>query len=335
MKYLPFLLFISVFLALSPGDCPAEQDEMYLIVVSDAITPGISDFLVNALKQASQNNAAGIIIQLDTPGGLAESMRKIVISILGCKVPVIVYVAPSGARAASAGVMITMSADIAAMAPGTYIGAAHPVGIGSQPADKKITEKTINDMLAHGKTIAEKRGRNVDWVEKAIRDSIYATESEALKAGIIDIVAEDLNDLIKQIKGRSVKDKGMFHLDHVNIIKIKESIRTKILKAISNPNIAYILSVSWQVLLPTIMLISGFFVFVAGLVFKSQRSKPKTGAEGLVGEIGVVKKKISPEGKVFVHGELWNAVSDVPIHVGTKVQVVNVENLLIKVKPAE
>ena len=425
MKYLPFLLFISIFLALSPGDCPAEQDEMYLIVVSDAITPGISDFLVNALKQASQNNAAGIIIQLDTPGGLAESMRKIVISILGCKVPVIVYVAPSGARAASAGVMITMSADIAAMAPGTNIGAAHPVGIGSQPADKKITEKIINDMVAHGKTIAEKRGRNVDWVEKAIRDSISATESEALKAGIIDIVAKDLDDLIKQINGRSVKDKGTLHLDHVNIIKIKESIRTKILKAISNPNIAYILmmiglaglyfelanpgavfpgvvgsislilaffafqtlpvnyagilliilslvffileikitsygmlsiagiitlalgslmlykkgspgmSVSWQVLLPTIMLISGFFVFVAGLVFKSQRSKSKTGAEGLVGEIGVVKKKISPEGKVFVHGELWNAVSDVPIHVGTKVQVVNVKNLIIKVKPAE
>ncbi|WP_198012358.1 NfeD family protein [Desulfosarcina sp. BuS5] len=241
MKYLPFLLFISVFLALSSGDCPAEQDEMYLIVVSDAITPGISDFLVNALKQASQNNAAGIIIQLDTPGGLAESMRKIVISILGCKVPVIVYVAPSGDRAASAGVMITMSADIAAMAPGTTIGAAHPVSIGSRPADKKITEKIINDMVAHGKTIAEKRGKNVDWVEKAIRDSISATESEALKAGIIDIVAEDLDDLIKQINGRSVKDKGTLHLDHVNIIKIKESIRTKILKAISNPNIAYIL----------------------------------------------------------------------------------------------
>ncbi|WDN87577.1 hypothetical protein BuS5_00545 [Desulfosarcina sp. BuS5] len=92
---------------------------------------------------------------------------------------------------------------------------------------------------------------------------------------------------------------------------------------------------SRQVLLPTIMLISGFFVFVAGLVFKSQRSKSKTGAEGLVGETGVVKKKISPEGKVFVHGELWNAVSDVPIHVGTKVQVMNVENLVIKVKPAE
>jgi membrane-bound serine protease (ClpP class) len=262
-------------------------------------------------------------------------------------------------------------------------------------------------------------------MEKAIRDSISATESEALKAGVIDIVAEDLDDLIKQINGRSVKDKGTLHLDHVNIIKIKESIRTKILKAISNPNIAYILmmiglaglyfelahpgavfpgvvgsislilaffafqtlpvnyagilliilslvffileikitsygmlsiagiitlvlgslmlykkgspgmSVSWQVLLPTIMLISGFFVFVAGLVFKSQRSKSKIGAEGLVGEIGVVKKKISPEGKVFVHGELWNAVSDVPIHLGTKVQVVNVENLVIKVKPAE
>ncbi len=423
-KYSPFVLLIFAFLALSPGDCPAGRNELHLIVISDPINPGISDFLVSALNQASKENAAGIIIQLDTPGGLAESMREIVIAILGCKVPVIVYVAPGGARAASAGVMITMSADIAAMAPGTNIGAAHPMGIGGQPADKKITEKIINDMVAHGKSIAEQRGRNVDWVEKAIRDSISATESEALKAGIIDIVAKDLDDLIAKINGRSVKDKGTLRLDDVNIKKIKESIRTKILKAISNPNIAYILmmiglaglyfelahpgvvfpgvigsislilaffafqtlpvnyagilliilslvffileikiisygmlsiagiitfvlgslmlykkqstgvSVSWQVLLPTAILISGFFIIVAGLVVKSQRSKSRTGAEGLVGEIGVVKQKISPNGKVFVHGELWNAVSDVPIHVGTKVRVVNVENLVLTVKPA-
>lgn len=426
MKYFLFLLFISVLVILNSGDCPAGQNDIYLVVVSDAISPGTSDFIVNAVNQASQNNAAGIIIQLDTPGGLADSMREIVISILGCKIPVIVYVAPGGARAASAGVMITMAADIAAMAPGTNIGAAHPVGLGGQQADKKITEKILNDMVAHGKSVAEKRGRNVEWVEKAIRDSIAATETEALKAGVIDLVAKDIDDLIKQINGRRVKDKGTLHLDQVNIITIREGIRTKVLKAISNPNIAYILMmiglaglyfelahpgavfpgvigsislilaffafqtlpvnyagilliilalvffileikvtsygmlsiagiitlvlgslmlyknespdigmrVSWQVLLPTIMLISGFFIFVAGLVFKSQRSASKTGAEGLVGEIGVVKKKIAPEGKVFVHGELWNAVSDVPIHAGAKVQVVTVENLVLTVKPA-
>jgi membrane-bound serine protease (ClpP class) len=396
---------------------------MILIRISDAITPGISDFIINALEQASQEESAGIIIQLDTPGGLADSMREIVIAILGCKVPVIVYVAPSGARAASAGVMITIAADIAAMAPGTNIGAAHPVAVGSQPTDSKISEKVINDMVAHGKSVAEKQGKNVEWVEKAIRESISATESEAIEAGVIDIVAKDLDDLIQQINGRTVENKGKLLLDGVKIKRIEESFRTKILKVISNPNIAYILmmiglaglyfelahpgaifpgvvgsialvlaffsfqtlpvnyagilliilslvffilevkitsygmlsvagiitlvlgslmlydkdqtgmSVSLKILLPTILLISGFFIVVAGLVVKTFRSKSMTGAEGLVGEVGLVKKTISPSGKILVHGELWNAVSDVPIHEGERVQVVSMENLVLTVKP--
>lgn len=423
MRYIPCLLLAVALLISTPGISSAGQDEMLLIQISDAITPGISDFIVSALEQASKKNAAGIIIQLDTPGGLSESMREIVIAILGCQVPVIVYVAPSGARAASAGVMITIAADIAAMAPGTNIGAAHPVNIGSQPMDDKISEKVVNDMVAHGKSVAEKRGRNVEWVEKAIRESISATESEAMKAGVIDLVATDLDDLLKQINGRIVKNKGTLHLDKVKIKKIEEGLRTKILKVISNPNIAYILmmiglaglyfelahpgailpgvvgsiaiilaffsfqtlpvnyagilliilslvffileikitsygmlsvagiitlvlgslmlydkeqtgmSVSLKILLPTILLISGFFIVVAGLVVKTFRSKSRTGAEGLVGEVGVVKKTLSPKGKVFVHGELWNAVSDVPIHEGKRVEVVSLENLELIVKP--
>jgi len=423
MKALMFLLLIPALLALGSGDSPAAQNDLYLIVISDPISPGISDFIVKALEKASRDKAAGIIIQLDTPGGLAESMREIVMAMLACEVPVIVYVAPGGARAASAGVMITIAADIAAMAPGTNIGAAHPVSIGTQQADKTITEKVINDMVAHGKSVAAKRGRNAEWVEKAIRDSIAATESEALEANVIDLVAKDMDDLIRQLNGRKVKDKGTLGLGEVKMVEIEEGIRTKILKAISNPNVAYILMmiglaglyfelahpgaifpgvigsislllaffafqtlpvnytgilliilavvffileikvtsygmlsvagvvtlllgslmlfdrgipgmrVSWQVLLPTVLLITGFFVVVAGLVVKSHRVKSRTGIEGLVGEIGVVKKTLSPEGKVFVHGELWNAVLEAPIEEGSKVRIRQVENLVLTVEP--
>jgi len=423
MKSFRFLFIIPVLLALSFGECPAAQNDLYLVVISDPISPGISDFVVKALEKASQDEVAGIIIQLDTPGGLADSMREIVMAILACEVPVIVFVAPGGARAASAGVMITIAADIAAMAPGTNIGAAHPVTIGTQQADKNIAEKVINDMVAHGKSVAAKRGRNAEWVEKAIRDSIAATESEALEANVINLVAEDMDDLVKQLNGRDVQGKGTLHLGEANIVEIEESLRTKILKAISNPNVAYILmmiglaglyfelahpgavfpgvigsislllaffafqtlpvnytgilliilalvffileikvtsygmlsvagvvtlvlgslmlfekgipgmSVSWQVLLPTVLLIAGFFVVVTGLVVKSHRIKSKTGAEGMVGDIGIVKKALSPEGKVFVHGELWNAVSGVPIEEGAKVRVTQVENLVLTVEP--
>lgn len=423
MKVLRLLFLIPTILALSSSDCAATQNDLYHIVISDPISPGISDFVVKALEKASQDEVAGIIIQLDTPGGLAESMREIVMAILACRVPVIVYVAPGGARAASAGVMITIAADIAAMAPGTNIGAAHPVSIGPQQADKNIAEKFINDMVAHGKSVAAKRSRNPEWVEKAIRESIAATETEALQANVIDLVAEDMDDLVKQLDGRDVKGKGTLQLGEANIVEIEESLRTKILKAISNPNVAYILmmiglaglyfelahpgalfpgvigsislllaffafqtlpvnytgilliilaliffileikvtsfgmlsvagvvtlvlgslmlfekgipgmSVSWQVLLPTVLLITSFFIVVTGLVVKSHRLKSKTGAEGLVGEIGIVKKTLSPEGKVFVHGELWNAVSGTPIEVGTKVRVMQVENLVLTVEP--
>jgi membrane-bound serine protease (ClpP class) len=393
--------------------------------MSDPISPAVADFLKKGIKRASEENVACIIIELDTPGGLAESMREIVMAIFASKVPVVVYVAPSGARAASAGVMITMAADIAAMAPGTNIGAAHPVGAGGKEISGPMSEKVINDMVAHARSIAKKRGRNADWVEKAVRKSVSVTETEALKENVIDIVAKDTDDLIRQINGRKVQDKGVLKLDHVKKIVLKENLRTKILKTISNPNIAYILMMiglaglyfelshpgavlpgvvggisiilaffafqtipvnyagfllivlalvffimemkitsygllsiagitslllgsimlfensgtgmrlSWEVLIPTLVLISGFFVVVSGLVFKSHLSKPRTGAQGLVGEIGVVKEPLMPEGKVFVHGELWKATSKIPIQSGARVRVVNIVNLVLEVEPSE
>jgi len=403
----------------------AGQNDVYIIQVADAISPGTADFIKSGIKTAEENGAACVIIELDTPGGLAESMRLIVQNILASKVPVVVFVYPGGARAASAGVMITMAADVAAMAPGTNIGAAHPVGAGGKEIDKTMSEKVINDMVAQAKSVAEKRDRNAKWVEDAIRESVSVTETEALKENIIDLVATDTDDLIKQLNGREIKDRGILKLDDVKKVTIKETLRTKILKTISNPNIAYILmmiglaglyfefshpgaifpgvigaialilaffamqtlpvnyagillivlaiiffimemkitsygllsvagvvslllgslmlfkgsapemKLSLQVVLPTIILISGFFVAVAGLVFRAQISKPTTGSAGLVGKIGVVKKALTPEGKVFVHGELWNARAKDPIDKDAKVRVVQVVDLILEVESAE
>ena len=400
----------------------AKQSEVYIIKVADAISPGTAEFIKIGIKTAEERVATVIIIELDTPGGLAESMRLIVQNILASKVPVVVYVSPSGARAASAGVMITMAADVAAMAPGTNIGAAHPVGAGGKEIDGTMSEKIINDMVAQAKSVAEQRGRNAQWVEAAIRESVSVTETEALKENIIDLIAPDTDDLIKQLNGRELKDKGVLDLANPKKVVLEETMRTKILKTVSNPNIAYILmmiglaglyfelshpgaifpgviggialilaffamqtlpvnyagillivlaiiffimemkitsygllsvagivslllgslmlfegsapdmKLSLRVLLPTVILISGFFVAVASLVFRAQVSKPTTGSMGLVGEIGVVKKALRPEGKVFVHGELWNARAKEPLDENVKVRVVKVVNLILEVE---
>jgi membrane-bound serine protease (ClpP class) len=403
----------------------AEQNEVYIIKVADAISPGTADFIKNGIKTAEEKAATVVIIELDTPGGLAESMRLIVQNILSSKVPVVVFVSPSGARAASAGVMITMAADIAAMAPGTNIGAAHPVGAGGKDIDGAMSEKIINDMVAQAKSVAQQRGRNAQWVEAAIRESVSVTETEALKENIIDLIARDTDDLIKQLNGRVLKDKGVLNLANAKKVVLEETLRTKILKTISNPNIAYILmmiglaglyfefshpgaifpgviggialilaffamqtlpvnyagillivlaiiffimemkitsygllsvagmvslvlgslmlfegstpdmKLSLHVLLPTVILISGFFVAIASLVFRAQISKPTTGSTGLVGEIGVVKKALKPEGKVFVHGELWNARAKEPLDENVKVRVVKVVNLILEVESVD
>ena len=416
-----FLLFLCCF----PGNNFAAENEVYVIEISGSINPAVADFLKKGINKASGDGVSCVIIKIDTPGGLAESMRIIVKAIFASKVPVVTYVAPSGARAASAGVMITIAADIAAMAPGTNIGAAHPVGAGGKDIGGKMSEKVTNDMVAHVKSIAQKRGRNVQWVEKAVRESVSVTETEALKLNVINIVAKDLDDLIRQINGRKIENKGVLKLDNPKKTMIEESFRTKVLKIISDPNVAYILMMiglaglyfelshpgavlpgvvggisiilaffafqtipvnyagflliilaivffimemkiasygllsiagitslllgslmlfesngtdmrlSWKVLVPTLMVVSGFFVAISGLVFKSQLSKPRTGARGLLGEIGVVKEPILQEGKVFVHGELWKAISKDSIEKGAKVRVLKIENLVLEVEPIE
>jgi membrane-bound serine protease (ClpP class) len=239
----PLRWLLAAVLLAAAGVLPADAgaNEVIIIRVSDAISPAIADFIQQGLKTAEKQAATLAVIQLDTPGGLADSMRTIVQDILASAVPVAVYVAPSGARAASAGVMITMAADIAAMAPGTNIGAAHPVGAGGQEIDSKMSEKVVNDMVAQAKSVAERRGRNAQWVERAIRESISATETEALAENIIDLVALDIDDLLRQLNGREIAGKGVLKLDAPRKTVLEETLRTKILKTISNPNIAYIL----------------------------------------------------------------------------------------------
>jgi membrane-bound serine protease (ClpP class) len=419
------LLFTGMLVGGFPLSAQAAKGEVYVVKASGTINPGMAEYLIGSMDKSSREGAVCIVIQLDTPGGLALSMRSIVMAMLASEIPVVVFVSPSGARAASAGVMITLAADIAAMAPGTNIGAAHPVNLGQKEMGKTMGEKVINDMVAYTKSIAEKRGRNSEWAEKAVRESVSVTEKEALELKVIDLIAEDLNDLLEKIDGRKLKDKGTLHTKGLKTVFLKETLRDKILKTLSDPNIAYLLMMigmaglyfelshpgaifpgvigaislilaffafqtlpvnyagilliavalilfilemkvtsygllslggiislflgslmlfeggapelrlSWGVLIPTVIMVSGFFVIVAGLVFRSQISKPRTGDKGLIGEVGVVKERLAPGGKVFVHGELWNAEAPEPIEAGAKVRVIGMEHLVLKVEKVE
>jgi membrane-bound serine protease (ClpP class) len=425
MKLNHLILAAVIGVLMGAAAAPAAPGEIRVIEVAASIGPGVAEYIVDSIREAEDDQAALIVIQLDTPGGLASAMRDIEMAMLASRVPVAVYVSPSGARAASAGVMITMAADIAAMAPGTNIGAAHPVGAGGREIESKMSEKVVNDMVAHARSVAESKGRNADWVEQAIRDSVAVTEKEALEKNIIDLVAKDLDDLIAQIDGREVADKGVLDLKDAPRTNVTETLRTKVLKAISDPNVAFLLfllgaaglyfefshpgalfpgiiggiclvlaifafqvlpvnyvgillialavvfflleikitsygmlslagvvslflgalmlyegddpavRVSWGVLIPTVGLVSAFFVGVAGLAFRSQVAVTRTGEQGLVGKIGVVKQALDPDGKVFVHGELWRATASEPIDGGRRVRITRVDGLTLTVEPTD
>ncbi|MDE2485653.1 MAG: nodulation protein NfeD [candidate division NC10 bacterium] len=213
------------------------------IQMEGIITPSAADYIIRAIKQADREVAQALVIELDTPGGLDLSMRSIIKEMLAAERPIIVYVSPRGARAASAGAFITLAAHVAAMAPGTNIGAAHPVNMGGQ-MDKEMSKKVTNDAAAYIRTIAEQRGRNVQWAEDAVRKSVSATEKEALKLKIIDVVADRLDDLLVTLDGREVttaSGKVVLHTKGVEVSRLDMGLRDKILKVISDPTIAYML----------------------------------------------------------------------------------------------
>ncbi len=212
------------------------------------INPVLANYIERGIDQAEEDNAVACIIQLDTPGGLDTSMRDIVKDIVGAEVPIVVYVSPSGARAASAGVFITMAAHVAAMASNTAIGAAHPVAIGTEgeaQMSEEMAEKVVNDAAAYIRSIAEAHGRNMEWGERAVRESVSATEQEALELNVIDMVAPDLDSLVSQLDGWQVTmlDGSVvtLHTQGAAINHIKMSASESFIYTISDPNIAVIL----------------------------------------------------------------------------------------------
>jgi membrane-bound serine protease (ClpP class) len=397
-----------------------------VITVNSAVTPAAAKYITRSIQAAYDQGSDGLIIRLDTPGGLDLAMRDIVKELLNARIPIIVYVSPSGARAASAGVMITMAAHIAAMAPGTNIGAAHPVamGIGGK-MDETMAKKVENDAVAYVRGIAEKRNRNADWAEKAVRKSESITADEAKRIKVIDIVAKNIQELLTEIDGRKIDTAGgtVTLVTKGAVLNEREmGIRARILATLSDPNIAYLLlmiglaglyfefshpgailpgvvggislilaffamqtlpvnaagvllilfsvilfiaeikivshgmltvagvislvlgslllfdspipalRVSFMVMIPTVVIVSLFFVAVVGLAVKAQMRKPKTGREGMIGEEGTAMTSIHVTGKVSIRGESWNACSQDPIEEGQRVRVTGLKGLILEVE---
>ena len=213
--------------------------------IDGSINPAVDDFIHESIGRAKANGARALIIQLDTPGGLLGSTRSIVKNLLGAQVPMMVYVAPSGAGAGSAGVFITMAAHMAAMAPGTNIGAAHPVAGGGQEVKGVMGEKIENFTASFSESIAQKRGRNTEWAIQAVRKSVAITETDALKKNVIDIVAKDIDDLLKQVRWPQSRSRrphaGCSILRTSTSNRFEMSFKQKLINALADPNIAYLL----------------------------------------------------------------------------------------------
>lgn len=239
------IFLLALALAISP--VAADAQVVYSAEVDSIIHPVSAQYMIETMARADAENAALVVFTLRTPGGLVDATRDIVTKMIAAKTPIVVYVAPSGARAASAGFIITIAADIAAMAPGTHIGAAHPVSGGGAVMDETSSKKAAEDMAAYVRTIASKRGRNAQLAEQAVLQSKAFTEQEALKATprLIDLVAASHDDLLKQLDGRTVTrfdgQSVTLRTASATVVPIAMTLRQRILSAIAHPNIAYIL----------------------------------------------------------------------------------------------
>jgi membrane-bound serine protease (ClpP class) len=239
MKLRPLGAFVALLLAASVAVAAAP---VYRLNVAGTINPISRDLVVRAIDEAERANAAMLIIELNTPGGLGDSMRDIIIAQFDAAIPIVVFVSPAGARAASAGALITLAADVAVMAPGTNIGAATPVALmGDEEDDASTTDaKAINDAAAFARSVAERRGRNVDWAEAAVREASSLSASEALEQQVIDLIVEDFDALLDQLDGYVLRDGRV--LDASGELRvIKPTLRERLLDYLANPNIVYIL----------------------------------------------------------------------------------------------
>ena len=268
------ILLSSFFLQISSDPELVSGEERHAIVlkVDGVINPVSAEYIISGIKEASISKAELLIIQLDTPGGLDSSMRMIIKEMMASSVPIVVYVSPSGSRAASAGAFITIAAHIAAMSPGTNIGAAHPVNMGGK-MDREMSKKVENDAAAYIISLAKKRGRNEVWAEKAVRKSVSISEDEAKKENVIDIVTENIDLLLKEVNGRKVEVEGgakTINTEGIKLKYIEMTLRQRILDTLSNPNIAYML------------MLLGFY----GLFF--ELSNPGAILPGIVGAISLI-----------------------------------------------
>ncbi|MGA2354596.1 MAG: nodulation protein NfeD [Terriglobales bacterium] len=396
------------------------------ITVDDAIQPVTAEYIGRALETAHRDKDQAVLIEMNTPGGLVESTREIIDKIVASPVPVIVYVTPAGSRAGSAGIFILEAADVAAMAPGTNAGAAHPVTLFGKP-DETMMKKIENDAAALMRSVTTRRGRNVELAESAVRESKSFTEQEALDKKLIDYVAPNQQDLFRQMSGRSFKrfDGAAASLDLAGqpIRDYEMTVKERILSYIMDPNITLIILMIGALclyvefnhpgavvpgtigvifivlaafamhLLPIryaalAMILVAFLLFAAeakfashgvltaggivlltlgglllvdgpipemrvnlltaiavavplgiitaflmGIAVRARRNKIVTGEQGLIGEIGVAETMLAPAGKIFVHGELWDAVSTAPIPAGEHVIVRQVDGLTLRVDP--
>ncbi|TLM64775.1 MAG: nodulation protein NfeD [Deltaproteobacteria bacterium] len=395
--------------------------------IDGPINPVVADFVVEQLQRANEADAPAFLAEIDTPGGLDSAMREMIRAFLSSQVPVIVYVAPSGARAASAGALLTLAADFAAMAPGTNIGAATPVSIGvGAGMDDTMKRKVVNDAVAYARSIAEQRGRNADWAERIVRDGASTAASEALSLKVVDLLAESRAELLKQLDGkrylRNGRDMRLSLAGSVPVV-VEMGWARRILNAVSDPTIAYlllmlgiigiffeisqpgvilpgvvgvlaillalfafqalpvnyvgvllillglvlfileikvtsygmlsiggvialtlgslmlidsadpVLRISLAVIVATVASCTGFILFCLWFVTRSQRRAVVSGREGMVGERGRAISMVHADGRVFVHGEYWDAWADEPVAQGADVEVVAVgEPMRLKVR---
>lgn len=410
--------------------CPPSSAEIVKIVVNDTIQPISEEYISRAIDEAQRRNAQAVLIEMNTPGGLVSSTRDIIDKITSSPVPVIVYVTPTGGHAGSAGIFILESADIAAMAPGTAAGAAHPVAlVGPFQAklDDDMRKKVENDAAALMRSVTSKRGRNIEAAESAVRESKSFTEQEALAQHLIDYVASSPEDLFRQISGKPFKrfngNPATLSLSDQPIVAFEMTVKERVLDALMEPDLAFLLLAIGALalyfefnhpgavipgtvgvvfilvaafalnLLPTrfaalVLILGAFALFAAeakfashgvltlggialltlgglllvdapipemrvhlwtalsvsvplGLItaflmsvaLRARRNKVVTGVQGLIGETGVVQTALSPLGKVFVHGELWDAISASHLPAGQMVVVRRVDGLTLSVDP--
>jgi membrane-bound serine protease (ClpP class) len=248
IRRITLFIIVTLLAVAIAGSARGQTESVYVLTIKGAINPVLVDYVERGIEIAEDEGAQALIIRLDTPGGLDSAMRDIVQLIVNAHVPVVVYVSPAGSRAASAGVFITMGAHVAAMAPNTAIGAAHPVSVGEngeQAMSETMEEKVLNDAAAYIRSVAEAHGRNMEWAEKAVRESVSATENEALSLNVIDMVAPDLETLVQQLDGRKVtllnNQQVTLQTRNAEIIDTPMGTIEKFLYTITDPNIAYLL----------------------------------------------------------------------------------------------